>query len=57
MPEYRKRKIADTWHWCANCSKWPASDYDSRNTRPEYDLCVECKAKEKDGRCTISVGV
>ena len=51
MAEYRRRKSSDTWHWCRNCSKWPTSNYDSRHTRPSYDLCNECKAKEKEGRC------
>jgi hypothetical protein len=29
MPEYRKKKGSDVWHWCKNCSKWPTSDYDA----------------------------
>lgn len=52
MVEYRKRKGSDTWHWCKNCSKWPTSNYDSRYSRPSYDLCNECKAKEKDEKCS-----
>ncbi len=51
MAEYRKRKGTDTWHWCKNCSNWPTSNYDSKTTRPAYDLCNECKGKEKAGNC------
>ena len=48
---YRKRNDSDTWHWCRNCSNWPTSDYDERTDRPSYDLCNECKGKEKAGTC------
>ena len=50
--EYRKKKDSDTWHWCTNCSNWPTSDYDSRDTKPTYgELDNECKAKDKAGDC------
>jgi hypothetical protein len=53
MPEYRKKKGSDTWHWCRNCSNWPRWDYDSRLTKPTSgELDNECKAKEKAGDCT-----
>ena len=46
--EYRKKKDSDTWHWCTNCSNWPTSDYDSRDTKPTYgELDNECKAKDR----------
>lgn len=49
---YRKKKESDTWHWCTNCSNWPTSDYDERDTKPTDDeLDNECKAKEKEGTC------
>jgi hypothetical protein len=52
MPEYRKKKGKDTWHWCKNCSNWPTSDYDSTSTKPsDNELCNECKGKQKDGTC------
>lgn len=54
MTEYRKRKGKDTWHWCHNCSNWPTSDYDSKNSseRPSTgELCNECKAKEANKDC------
>lgn len=51
MAKYRKRRGSDTWHWCRNCSNWPTEDYTERDTRPGYDLCNECKGKEKAGNC------
>lgn len=52
MAKYRKRRGSDTWHWCRNCSNWPTTeDYTERDTRPGYDLCNECKGKEKAGNC------
>ncbi|HEX7677710.1 MAG TPA: hypothetical protein VF713_06275 [Thermoanaerobaculia bacterium] len=54
MAEYRKKKTTGNhiWHWCRNCEKDPKSDYETTNTRPSWDLCDECKAKEKNGNCT-----
>jgi len=57
MPEYRKRKNSDTWHWCTNCSNWPtlAENPDVHSSKPASgggrDLCNECKAKTKSGEC------
>jgi len=52
MAEYRRRKTgSDTWHWCRNCHLDPKSDYDTRDKRPDYDLCNHCKAKEKNNDC------
>ena len=49
---YRKKKGSDTWHWCRNCSNWPISDYDERDTKPTSgELDNECKAKEAAGTC------
>lgn len=49
--EYRRRKGSDTWHWCRNCSRWPTINYDVKNSRPSWDLCNECKSKEKKNDC------
>lgn len=52
--KYRKRKgvAYDSWHFCTNCSKWPESDYDERNTKPtDGELCNECKSKEASKNC------
>ncbi|MCD6569057.1 hypothetical protein J7K70_02900 [bacterium] len=52
MATYRRRKDSDTWHWCRNCSNWPASDYEEKFTKPSSgELCDQCKAKEKKGEC------
>jgi len=48
---YRKRRGSDTWHWCRNCSNWPTSDYDSRNTKPSGEFCNECLGKQNSGNC------
>lgn len=50
---YRKRKGGyDTWHFCTNCSKYPTTDYEVQYNAPtDGELCNECKAKEKDGKC------
>lgn len=49
---YRRRKTGtDTWHFCKNCSRWPTSNYDERHDRPSFDLCNECKSKEKEDNC------
>jgi hypothetical protein len=49
---YRKVKGTDTWHYCTNCSKYPASNYDVSNAKPTSgELCNECRAKEQNGQC------
>ena len=55
---YRRRKkpASDTWHFCANCSKWPTEDedYDEKKTRPtpsDGELCNECRGKQKNQNC------
>ena len=52
MTEYRKKKGSDTWHWCANCSNWPTSDFDRHYGKPTSgELDNECLAKDKAGNC------
>ena len=51
MPTYVKTPEGDTWHWCKNCSKYPHNIGERRSTRPEWDLCEECKDKEKLRTC------
>lgn len=53
--EYRKRKDSDTWHWCTNCKDWPNWNYDTwcgEGRPPSGELDNECKAKEKDEKCS-----
>ncbi|MCA1629728.1 MAG: DUF433 domain-containing protein [Acidobacteria bacterium] len=48
---YRRRRGRDTWHWCLNCSTFPATDYEERRTSPLGEMCNECSAKERNGNC------
>jgi hypothetical protein len=41
----------DTWHWCVNCSHYPSNIAHSQTPRPAWDLCEQCKDKEKNGTC------
>ena len=50
---YRKATGKDTWHFCKNCSNWPAKDYVEKNDKPTTgEFCNECRSKEKAGTCT-----
>jgi len=52
MAEYRKKKGSDTWHFCRNCSRWPTSNFESKNSKPTGDeLCDECLSKKRNGKC------
>jgi hypothetical protein len=42
---------SNTWHWCRNCSKYPSAPKKTQTTRPSWDLCEECKDKERKGNC------
>ena len=52
MPYYRKKRDADTWHWCEACADWPRRDfvelwYDDGDRPPNGELCNHCKFKEE----------
>jgi Protein of unknown function (DUF2442)/Domain of unknown function (DUF4160) len=50
--EYRRRRGHDTWHWCRNCSTFPASNFESVSGRPSTgDMCNECRGKELTQCC------
>ena len=52
MPIFRKKNGKDTWHWCQNCSLWPASDYKEVKRKPTSGkFCNQCTAKGKKGDC------
>jgi hypothetical protein len=51
-PNYRRKKGSDTWHFCENCTGWPTSDYDTRDTNPSGELCNQCLDKEDNGNCS-----
>jgi len=49
---YRRREGHDTWHWCKNCSTWPADDYEEISSKPTTgELCNECHVKQSAGTC------
>jgi hypothetical protein len=49
---YRRKKGSETWHFCANCSNWPAGDYEEQVTAPSTgELCNECRAKRLERNC------
>lgn len=53
--KYRKVKGSDTWHFCANCSRLPTSNYEEASYSgrpPSGELCNECKGKEDNKNCT-----
>jgi len=50
MTTYVKGHDKDTWHWCKNCVKYPHTIAKTTTIR-EWDLCEECKAKERAGTC------
>ena len=54
MVTYVKAKDTDTWHWCTNCTQYPKKENikESTTTKPTFDLCNQCKAKETDKNCT-----
>lgn len=52
--EYRCKGIADRWHFCRNCSRWPESDFtvvSSTIRFPDSDVCAECTALHDGGEC------
>jgi hypothetical protein len=54
MPNYRRLKGTNVWHWCSNCTLWPTSNYIevARESRPAGGtLDDECLAKETAGEC------
>jgi DNA-binding NtrC family response regulator len=49
---WRKKNDSNVWHHCSNCSTWPTSDYDERETMPaDSEVCSECEAKEPTNDC------
>ena len=59
MPTYVQAYGSDTWHWCRNCSGYPAaSNIAKREThsgkeRPTSgELHNECLSKERSNNCS-----
>ncbi|MGH7826715.1 MAG: response regulator [Candidatus Binatia bacterium] len=45
---YRRQTGGQSWHFSANCSNWPASDYEEQITPPDIGaFCNECTAKRR----------
>ena len=45
----------DAWHWCTNCSNWPLTNYETRDSKPSSnELCDVCFSKDKKGTCNKS---
>jgi len=52
MIEYRRKAHSDVWHWCTNCSNWPAEDYETRlSPPPQAKLCAQCAFKRVKRTC------
>ena len=54
MTTYVQGRDSDNWHWCTNCSQWPSVIAKTSQTRPDSDLCNQCKSKERDGECKVN---
>jgi hypothetical protein len=50
MATYLQAHGSDTWHWCKNCSHYPSNP--AKTQRPAWDLCEQCKEKERNGSCS-----
>lgn len=56
--KYRRKRGADTWHFCSNCSTWPTSNYKEAHVKPTSGVfCNECRARESDNTCRGTVEV
>lgn len=52
IPTFRREHGSDTWHFCGNCSHWPALAYVEEYDPPiAAEVCNECRAKEADRIC------
>ncbi len=51
---HRRTNNSQNWHFCINCSQWPATDYEQTIDRPlARNLCIECKKLIKDKKCEL----
>ncbi len=60
MPDITYRRASENlvWHFCRNCSTWPADDFTEVTTSQHLlrgSLCLECIANRHFGECTMSV--
>jgi CheY-like chemotaxis protein len=49
---FRRKRGQEVWHFCENCTTWPAADYDEQNSvRRYHELCNECCVKSQLATC------
>jgi len=52
MGGYRRLHGTETWHWCANCTDYPPSNYQAAASKPSSgEFCPECLANQRSGEC------
>jgi GT2 family glycosyltransferase len=63
-PRYRRARGEDAWHFCQNCPRWPASDFDEAVPEGEYGIgrpprppggveCEECVVLRAGSGCAF----
>jgi GT2 family glycosyltransferase len=51
---YRRARASDAWHFCQNCPRAPANDYDEApRLPPGADECADCRARRERGECAF----
>jgi CheY-like chemotaxis protein len=55
-PFYRKKHNTKRWHFCTNCTDWPAVDFEEEKIEdpPSEDICPQCIQKQTEGTCEQS---
>ncbi len=48
---FRRPAQKDTWHYCRNCSAWPAEEYVDQAEIPSDNQCEECRSLWDAGEC------
>lgn len=54
IESYRKATDSRIWHFCPNCTTYPANDYVSAlllERGADVELCTECVARHSMGEC------
>lgn len=50
---FRRAQQSATWHYCRNCSGWPAEEYTEQPEIPPGDQCDECRSLWDAGECRL----
>lgn len=50
---YRRAQGDNAWHFCRNCQKWPAANYEEKDVDqpPMGGFCFECIQKQRERNC------